>query len=118
MTALDRMEERMSHSTLKVDRSSVAGFLSKLAKPSASESLRIGKYRNDFRETKKRIRIPVCQNEWERIEPFTAFVNEMNANIVHVGLEVREFVERLFVHAPRVAPPDDSDICSISIDRT
>jgi hypothetical protein len=45
-------------------------------------------------------------------------VNEMNANIVHVGLEVREFVERLFVHAPRVAPPDDSDICSISIDRT
>ena len=43
------------------------------------------------------------QDEWKRIGSFTAHVNEVDADIVHVGLEMSELVVRLFVLSPVVA---------------
>jgi hypothetical protein len=47
----------------------------------------------------------VRQDERKWIGPFTAHVDEVDADVVDVGLEVRELVERLLLLSPVVTFP-------------
>src|SRR6266576_1209552 len=62
----------------------------------------VGEHRDNFRETIKRIGIAVGQYERKRIGTLPVHVNEVDADIVHSGFEMRELVERPFVLSPVV----------------
>jgi hypothetical protein len=57
---------------------------------------------NYFGETIKRIRVAMCKNDRKRIRTFPALVNEMQADIVHLGSEMSESVKESFVLPPVV----------------
>ena len=45
----------------------------------------------------------MSKNERKRIGAFTALVNEVDVDIIHIGFKMREFVERRFVLPPIVS---------------
>jgi len=68
-------------------------------RPSA-ERRGISEHRNDFRETIKRIRIAVCEEQRERIRPLAAFMDEVDADVIYFGFEVSESIESRLLLAP------------------